>query len=90
MKRLKGFTTDTIGVGNSLKTVAAQTAAFTPTAAQWLTKKWALPVGTNKIKFRARSGFGNNLYLDSICKVNNSPPVAATITLAQQGYYVTA
>ncbi len=90
LKKLKGFTTDTIGVGNSLKTVAAQTGAFTPTSSQWLTKKWALPVGTNKIKFRARSGFGNNLYLDSICKVNNSPPVAATITLAQQGYYETA
>lgn len=89
LKKLKGFTTDTIGVGNSLKTVAAQTSAFTPTAGQWLTKKWALPVGTNKIKFRARSGFGNNLYLDSICKVNNSPPVAATVTLAQQGYYET-
>ncbi len=90
VKKLKGFTSDTIGVGNSLKTVPAQTSAFTPTAGQWLSKKWALPVGTNKIKFRARSGFGNNLYLDSICKVNNSPPVPATITLAQEGYYESA
>lgn len=89
LKRLKGFNTDTIGVGNSLKTVATQTTEFTPTAVQWLTKKWALPVGTNKIKFRSRSGFGNNLYLDSICKVNNSPPVTATITMVQQGYYET-
>ena len=48
-----------------------------------------MPVGTNKIKFRARSGFGNNLYLDSICKVNNSAPFPATITISSQGYYDT-
>ena len=90
LAKLKGFSTDTIGVGNTLKTSAAQTADFTPTlSSQWLTKKWALPVGTNKIKFRARSGFGNNLFLDSICKVNNSAPVPATITIAPQGYYDT-
>lgn len=89
LQRLKGYTTDTIGVGNTLKTSAAQTGAFTPTSGQWLTKKWALPVGTNKIKFRAVSGYGNNLYLDSISKVNNSSPVPATLTLVQQGYYET-
>lgn len=62
---------------------------FTPSSAQWATKKYALPVGTNKIKFRARSGFGNNLFLDSICVVNTAAPVPATITLAPEGFYNT-
>jgi len=53
-------------VGGSLNTAPAQSGAFTPSAVQWQTKKYLLPVGTNKIRFRARSGFGNNLYLDSI------------------------
>lgn len=44
-------------------------------------------MGTNKIRFRARSGFGNNLYVDSVCVVNASSPVPATITLAPQGFY---
>ncbi|MBK6877104.1 MAG: hypothetical protein IPG99_11825 [Ignavibacteria bacterium] len=53
-------------------------------------EKYALPLGTNKIKFRARSGFGNNLYVDSICVVNNAAAVASTITLATEGLYNTS
>ncbi|MDQ3022049.1 MAG: hypothetical protein M3R36_15980 [Bacteroidota bacterium] len=76
-------------VNGNLNTAAPIGTSFTPTAGQWATKSYALPVGTNKIKFRARSGFGNNLYLDTICKVSSSSPVAATITLVQEGYYNT-
>jgi len=56
-----------------------------------VTKRYSLPAGTNKIKFRARAGFGNNLYLDNICKVSGgaSSPLPATITLIQEGYYNT-
>ena len=61
-------------VNGNLNTAAPIGTAFTPTAGQWATKKYSLPVGTNKVKFRARSGFGNNLYLDSICKVNTGAP----------------
>jgi len=74
-------------VNGNLNTAAPIGTAFLPTAGQWATRSFALPTGTNKIKFRARSGFGNNLYLDSICKVSSSSPVPATITLAPQGYY---
>ncbi|MBK9225807.1 MAG: hypothetical protein IPL67_01750 [Ignavibacteria bacterium] len=71
----------------NLNTVAASGAAFTPTGAQWQTKKYALPSGTNKIRFRARSGFGNNLYVDSVCVVNAAAAVPATITFVQEGFY---
>jgi hypothetical protein len=76
--------------GGTLNTTTTLTTQFTPTSAQWATKKYALPVGTNKIKFRARSGFGNNLYIDSICVVNNAAAVASTITLATEGFYNTS
>jgi len=52
--------------GGPLNTAPAQSGGYTPNSSQWQTKKYALPVGTNKIRFRAISGFGNNLYLDSI------------------------
>ncbi len=76
--------------GGTLNTAATSTSQYTPTSAQWATKKFALPVGTNKIKFRARSGFGNNLYVDSICVVNNAAAIASTITLATEGLYNTS
>jgi hypothetical protein len=71
----------------NLNTAAASASAFTPTSVQWQTKKYALPSGTNKIRFRARSGFGNNLYIDSVCVVNAAAAVPATITFAQEGFY---
>lgn len=74
----------------TLNTAPANASAFTPTSAQWVTRKYALPVGTNKIKFRARSGYGNNLYIDSVCVVNTAAPVPATITLAEEGFYNSA
>lgn len=50
----------------SLSTVSMQTEFIPTQASQWGTKRYSLPVGTNKIRFVAKSGFGNNLYLDSI------------------------
>ena len=38
---------------------------FVPTASQWATKRYSLPVGTNRIRFKAVSAYGNNLYLDN-------------------------
>lgn len=60
--------------GGTLNTAPTSSSIFTPTNAQWQTKRYTLPVGTNQVKFTAKSGFGNNLYLDSICKVQGQPP----------------
>lgn len=46
-----------------------------------------MPSGTNKIRYKGRSGHGNNLYLDSICVVNNPSPVASVIRVIPQGLY---
>ena len=50
----------------TLNTAPTTSLPFLPTSTQWAKKRYSLPVGTNKIKFRVRSGAGNNLYLDSI------------------------
>jgi hypothetical protein len=61
-----------------MSTFASQS-AFTPTlATQWATKVFSMPVGTNKVRFVAKSGFGNNLYIDRITSgtmtgVGNTP-----------------
>src|SRR4030095_6512765 len=54
--------------GNSgpLVTAPATNDLFVPTSAQWATKRYLLPVGTNKIKFNSVTAFGNNLYLDNV------------------------
>jgi hypothetical protein len=41
------------GPGGTLATRAALTTDFTPTASEWATKRYALPAGTNKVRFTA-------------------------------------
>ena len=50
----------------SMTTVPTTTQFLAPTAGQWATKTFGLPVGTNKVRFTAKSAFGNNLFIDSI------------------------
>lgn len=86
--KLRGRNTDTIGVGNSFKTVASTGSEFTPSSSsQWRTKKYTLPTGTNKIKFRARSGFGNGLYIDNINISSYSLFTQYNIKLIPEGMY---
>lgn len=54
------------GASGELVTAPATGLAFVPTSSQWATKRYALPLGTNKIKFTAQAAYGNNLYLDNI------------------------
>lgn len=54
------------GTSGPLNTAGAVLPAFTPSADQWANKAFDLPVGTNRLRFRGISAFGNNLYLDNI------------------------
>lgn len=54
------------GASGELVTAPATGLAFVPTSAQWATKRFSLPAGTNKLKFTAIPAYGNNLYLDNI------------------------
>ena len=59
------------GVSGPFVTAPPNLNPFTPTAGQWATKKFALPAGTNKIKFTGLSQYGNNMFLDNICVVGS-------------------
>lgn len=88
LARFKGKNTDTIGVGNTMVTTVAFGSEYTPSQAnQWKTKSIALPVGTNKLKYRARSGFGNNLYIDNINISTYKIYTLYNIKLSPEGYY---
>ena len=67
------------GVSGPLVTAAPNLNPFSPTSGQWATKKFSLPVGTNKIKFTGLSQYGNNLFLDNICVVGNSTGIVNTL-----------
>jgi hypothetical protein len=55
------------GVNSSaIMSTISSTSQFTPTAGQWATKRFTMPVGTNKVRFTAKSAYGNNLYIDDI------------------------
>jgi hypothetical protein len=54
------------GTSGELVTAPETGLAFVPTSSQWATKRYALPLGTNKIKFTGISACGNNMYLDNI------------------------
>lgn len=58
----------TSGVNNSpiMSTVNLGSAAFTPAANQWGTKIFPMPIGTNKVRFTAKSAYGNNLFIDNV------------------------
>ncbi|KAK6024857.1 hypothetical protein OSTOST_09264, partial [Ostertagia ostertagi] len=54
------------GATGPLNTGGSSLGSFTPGAEQWAEKTVDLPIGTNRIRFRGVSAFGNNLYLDNI------------------------
>ncbi|MBS1514349.1 MAG: T9SS type A sorting domain-containing protein [Bacteroidetes bacterium] len=64
---LKATQTPQVGVNSTsnLSTAASQT-QFTPTATQWGTKIFAMPVGTNQVRFTGYSVFGNDAFIDDI------------------------
>jgi photosystem II stability/assembly factor-like uncharacterized protein len=77
------------GTSGPLNTGGTTTSAFVPTAAQWATKTIALPVGTNKISFRANTAFGNNLYLDNVRIVPlPAPTLTSTVYLTGNSSYI--
>jgi len=74
--------------GGELNTAPAIASPFTPSASQWRSKIYSLPVGTNKVRLRARSGFGNNLYIDNLCIKQLPASTPSTVTLGSQGMWI--
>lgn len=60
---------------------------FTPASNQWLTKSLSVPAGTNRIKLRGVSGYGNNLYIDSIKLLTTKSYTQFNIKIIPEGFY---
>ncbi|HRI85854.1 MAG TPA: sialidase family protein [Ignavibacteria bacterium] len=71
-----------------LNTVFTGGSQFAPLNHQWRSKIYLLPVGTNKIRLRAVSGFGNDIFVDNVCvQILPAPSAIAGIGLVPEGFY---
>ena len=61
---------------------------FIPSNREWRPKIYQLPVGTNKVRLRAVSGFGNDIWLDNICVQSLPTAVANSIGLANEAMFI--
>lgn len=68
-----------------LNTVFVGGGQFTPTGGQWRPKIYLLPSGTNKVRLRAVSGFGNDIWIDNVCVQTLAAPVANSIGVFPEG-----
>lgn len=68
-----------------LNTVFTGGGEFTPTGSQWRPKIYLLPAGTNKVRLKAVSGNGNNIWIDNLCVQVLSVPVTNTIDISPEG-----
>ncbi|HRD54265.1 MAG TPA: GEVED domain-containing protein, partial [Flavobacteriales bacterium] len=53
-------------LGGELNTGGEVATAFTPSAAQWVQRTYAIPAGATNIRFVGLAGFGNNVFIDNI------------------------
>ena len=72
-----------------LNTLFTSGANFTPASGgQWSPRIYSIPAGTNKIKVRARSGFGNNIWVDNLCVQTLPSPVSNSVGLASEAMFI--
>lgn len=74
--------------GGTLNTAGPTSNSYSPSSREWRPKMYQLPSGTNKIRLRAVSGFGNNIFVDNIC-VKTLPSIVGPVDVscAVQGLY---
>jgi len=76
------------GVSGELVTAPPTTSNFVPTAAQWGTKRYSLPVGTNALQFTGITAYGNNLYLDNIKVVRPGSTGYEVYVIGSDAFYI--
>jgi hypothetical protein len=69
-------------VGSVFNTLAATTTEYnTPGSGDWQARAFVLTAGTDRVRFRAVSGYGNNVFVDNIA-LGAAPACLAPITLS--------
>ncbi len=58
-----------------------------PTGGQWRPKIYLLPLNTNKVRLRAVSGFGNDIWVDNVCVSVQPTPISNSIGVAVEGMF---
>jgi hypothetical protein len=70
--------------GGVLNTAGTTTSGYVPVAADWTTLDYPLPTGTNMVRFRPVSGYGNYVYIDNVVVEETPsclPPTALSINV---------
>ncbi len=70
-----------------LNTVFTAGGQFVPSSSEWAPKIYLLPVGTNKIRMRARSGNGNDIWIDNVCVQVLTAPITNSIGIVPEGMF---
>jgi len=71
-----------------LNTAPPSVVFFFPSSSQWRPKIYLLPVGTNKVRLKARSGDGNNLFIDNLCVQTLASTVTNTVGVIPEGLFL--
>lgn len=71
-----------------MRSAPASTSHFYPNRYQWVTKRYVVPTGTNKLQFVAISAFGNDAYLDNITVKYNGSSTNSTIYLTGNSFSI--
>lgn len=74
--------------GGELNSAPATSSFYIPSAGHWRPKIYSLPVGTNKVRLRAVSGYANNLYIDNFHIRTLPAAVNNTLGLMNQGMFI--
>lgn len=83
-----GIISTLVGGLNGNMNTAPAGGQFTPTGGQWRPRIYLLTTGTNKIRLRAKSGFGNDIWIDNVCVQTLPTAVNNTVGLASQGMFI--
>ncbi len=78
-------------VDTGITTLGTTTEYLSTAVNDWRTKSISLPIGTTKVQFRWRSGYGNGIYVDNIVVDSfiMPPPLNGTYTVGTSGAYAT-
>jgi hypothetical protein len=84
---LRATTSPQTGVNSTsnLSTTGSQSQFTAPTNTQWGTKIFAMPVGTNQVRFTGYSVFGNDAYIDDVT-AGPATGIGNAITLTPDKY----